>query len=82
MLDKEFLFPTSRSEIVESEDKPIMKFEVFYQFYQTSMIWNKILILEKKHLNMYERRELMKKYNMQEYKIKCAQFNMDDELCL
>ena len=22
------------------------------------------------------------KYNMQEYKTKCAQFNIDDELCL
>jgi hypothetical protein len=46
------------------------------------MIWNKILILQKKHENMYERRELMKSYNMEEYKIKCAQFNHDDELCL
>lgn len=44
-LDKEFQFPTNRADLIEAPEAPILKFEIFYEFYRSAMIWNKILIL-------------------------------------
>ena len=46
--------------MIESPDKPILKFEIFYEFYRSAMIWNKILIQKKKYQNTENRRKMYK----------------------
>ena len=70
-LDKQFQFPSNRSELIESPEQQTLKFEIFYEFYRSAMIWNKILILEKKHKNIKERRKLFKEKDEENYKIHC-----------
>jgi len=43
-LDKKFQFPDSRADLIESPDKPILKFSIFIEFYRWAMIWNHALI--------------------------------------
>ena len=59
-LDKEFPFPTSKADLIESPDLPVLKFDIFFEFYKSAMTWNKILILHKKHDNASKRRKLYK----------------------
>lgn len=55
-MDKDFKFPTNRADLIESSEQPILKFDIFLEFYRTAMIWNKILVLQKKHENTTKRR--------------------------
>lgn len=59
-MDKDFKFPTNRADLIESPDQPILKFDIFLEFYRTAMIWNKILVLKQKHSNTNNRRKLFK----------------------
>lgn len=69
--DKEFPFPTEKADLIESPDTPILKFDIFYEFYKSAMIWNKILILKKKHENQKKRRLLFKSKDLQAYVSEC-----------
>lgn len=82
-LDKEFQFPTNKADLIESPDQPILKFEIFYEFYRSAMIWNKILIMQKKHDNTKLRRRLFKEGNKEtDYMKICLQYSSQDEACL
>ena len=59
-LDKDFKFPTNRADLIESEASPVLKFEIFLEFYRTAMIWNKILVMKVKQDNTTRRRKLYK----------------------
>lgn len=59
-LDKDFKFPTNRSDLIESPDQPTLKFDIFLEFYRTAMIWNKLLVMKAKNDNTKRRRELFK----------------------
>ena len=86
MFDKQFPFPTEKSDLIESPDKPILKFDIFYEFYKTAMVWNKLLIIHKKHNNTKTRRKLLKEGKQAEYISECyrqfVQFTQEDERCL
>ena len=73
-LDKEFQFPTSKAELIESPDKPILKFEIFYEFYRSAMIWNKILIQKKKYENTENRRKMYKENKLADYMTECQKY--------
>lgn len=81
-LDKEFPFPTSRADLIESPDKPILKFSIFIEFYRSAMVWNKILIQKKKYDNTNARRKLFKANEMQAYMQECLKYAAQDEQCL
>lgn len=44
-----------------------MKFDIFYEFYKSAMVWNKILILRTKHENAKKRRVLFKAGKQEAY---------------
>lgn len=85
-MDKDFKFPTNKADLIESSEQPILKFDIFLEFYRTAMIWNKILVLQKKHENTTKRRQLFKSENKAEYIAECTkqyrEFNIFDENCL
>lgn len=70
-LDKEFPFPTEKADLIESPDQPVLKFDIFFEFYKSAMVWNKILILKMKHENARKRRQLYKSGNHSAYITEC-----------
>lgn len=72
--------------MIESPDQPVLKFDIFYEFYKSAMAWNKILILHKKHENAEKRRKLLKDKMHSAYIAECklqhGQFSVQDENCL
>ena len=85
-MDKDFKFPTDKADLIESPANPVLKFDIFLEFYKTAMIWNKILVLKHKHNNMNIRRKLYKGTDQGAYIAECTKqfrsFTVIDENCL
>ena len=85
-MEKDFKYPTKKQDWMESDENPIIKFDIYLSFYKTTLIWKQILVLQKKYENIFRRRKLFNKEDKAEYIAECVkqhkEFNTFEEDCL